>query len=253
MMNEESQNEEPQNEEDVSYWEDTQEAEDLIINTQGDCDAVIWEFFLSEGRSDDLYNLGVIFSQLPKQKRSRIIALLQPYTQRDDWNLRDSAVRILGAMEDAEALPIIAPLLLDEEGLVRYSSLRAFRRIGAVIDEDVLVAMLNDTSFMVKGEAATCLIEQGRLQSVLDHAKSNGPWDLLSVTEVLVKYEIYDTLKDLEELANHEDAEIRLWVVEIMRNSHLRIYRQLVSRMKNDVDLKVRAEAREAVREMIDE
>jgi HEAT repeat protein len=252
MMNEENQNEVPQIDEDA-YWEQMQEAKDVLADTQGDCDVAIWEFFLSEASSDDLYNLGVIFSQLPQQKRSRIVALLLPYTQRDDWNVRDSAVRILGAMKDTEALPVIAPLLLDEDGLVRYSSLRAFRLIGAVMDKEVLVSMLNDSAFMVKGEAATYLIEQGMLPSVLDHVKSSGPWDILSITEVLVKYKIYDTLKDVEKLADHEDAEIRLWVVEIMRKSHLRAYRELVSRMKKDINPKVRIEARKAVREMIDE
>jgi DNA-binding transcriptional ArsR family regulator len=113
-----------------------------------------WEAFLDEAGCEELAQVGQALAR-DKRRRTEVLDRLGRFAQSPDWNRRDSAARLLGALGDQRAIPILHELLSDPEGLVRYAALKGLWALGAIRAQDQIKELLTDPSPIVKETAAS--------------------------------------------------------------------------------------------------
>lgn len=132
-----------------------------------------WEAFLNEAGGVELSELGEVLAGRPVADRTRVLKLLEAFAKSPDWNIRESATQVLGAMGGERAQNILWRLLSDrkEEHLVRLAALRGLRELGAILPVEVVQYVLKDPSPLLRGEAARILAStqrRDRVEPLLD-------------------------------------------------------------------------------------
>jgi DNA-binding transcriptional ArsR family regulator len=113
-----------------------------------------WGAFLDEAGCEELAQVGQALAR-DQRHRTEVLDRLGQFAQSPDWNRRDSVARILGALGDRRAIPILHELLSDPEGLVRYAALKGLWALGAIRTQDQVKELLTDPSPIVQETAAS--------------------------------------------------------------------------------------------------
>ena len=119
-----------------------------------------WQVFLDETGGVELFELGEAISRVPAAHRARIADLLIGFLSDPDWNRRDSAARILGAMGAQEAIPQLRQLVFQPAGenLSRLAALRALQHLGGLTPDEVTMLRL-DPSPLIREEVDRLLMD----------------------------------------------------------------------------------------------
>jgi DNA-binding transcriptional ArsR family regulator len=131
---------------------------ELIATKTPDKEAL--QVFLDEAGGVELADLGEAFSRAEATRRTRIGNLLIGFLADPDWNRRDSAARILGAMGVREAVKPLRQLVFQpaEERLARLAALRSLDRLGGLTPDEIAMLRL-DSSPLIRDEADRLLAD----------------------------------------------------------------------------------------------
>jgi hypothetical protein len=110
--------------------------------------------FLDAAGGVELSELGEAFSHVEATRKSRIADELIDFLVDSDWNRRDSAARILGAMGVQKAIPPLRQVVGRPEGesLARLAALRALNQLGGLGPSEIAMLCL-DPSPVIRDEA----------------------------------------------------------------------------------------------------
>jgi hypothetical protein len=102
-------------------------------------------------------NFDDVLKQLSTREKGRLMANLFPLLRNETWNVREGALRTLGALGLPEILPHIKDKLYDTNENVRWSLAVALQNVRDPASIDLLYVLLLDLSHQIQQQAALSL------------------------------------------------------------------------------------------------
>ncbi|MDQ2730619.1 MAG: HEAT repeat domain-containing protein [Armatimonadota bacterium] len=211
-------------------------------------DLLRWQDVLERSGCDFLYCIGNIISALPSDLRSRTIDTISQFANSSDWNVRDSVARVLGHCGQQRVLPLLRHLLADpEEGLVRLAAVKGLMNLGYTFTPSERQRLLNDSSGMVRAEAAQIYVEQGEIEPVRELLRSRDSQNRLIAAEALIRGGFRDVAGEISDILENEDLSRRVDAVRLLQMSGDRRYIPLLASAEADPKDVVRSAAARAI------
>jgi hypothetical protein len=147
-------------------------------------------------------NFDDVLKQLSIREKGRLMANLFPLLRNEAWNVREGALRTLGALGLPEILPHIKDKLYDTDENVRWSLAVALQNVRDPVSIELLYVLLLDLSHQIQQQAALSL---GKLLPKLYLGTS--------VSEILTQYGREDPLRlfHLMDATRFTDPVKRIW------------------------------------------